>query len=119
MALIPQVQAQQQLVLKYEVEQIAETNIKYRLGKKVPRNPDDPKAGNVIQWEDKEEVVKNGYMVYYPGGHSLFVRDAAELRRMGLANPASLINDEGDEVQTQGPVSPKEIVRRATQQNRR
>jgi len=65
-----------------------------------------------------EEEVTEGYMIYFPQGHSIFVAadDTEQLRRIGvLQDPRMVDMESGEEVPDGFGLSPKEIVERKTQ----
>lgn len=76
-----------------------------------------------VEGRNVEETVEvpYGYAVYFPAGHSIRVRDHAELQRLGFDHPAELIDaDTGDVVGTNEPMSLKrQVQRRAGASGRR
>lgn len=57
-----------------------------------------------------------GFMVYFPGGHSLRVKDVKELERLGFTDKPKLVDLEtGEEVPQHFDNSPKAMVQRNTQ----
>lgn len=63
----------------------------------------------------KTEHFSEGYMIYFPQGHSMFVAadDEDQLRRIGVLEPASMVDmNSGEVVPAQYALSPKEIVER-------
>lgn len=65
-----------------------------------------------------EEEFTEGYMIYFPQGHSMFVAadDTEQLRRIGvLSDPRYVDMDSGEEVPDDYNLSPKEIVQRKEQ----
>lgn len=68
----------------------------------------------------KQEVFHDGYMVYFPQGHSMFVAadDEEQLQRIGVLEQPRLVDmNSGEEVPNNIALSPKEIVERS-QHNR-
>jgi hypothetical protein len=68
----------------------------------------------------KQEVFHDGYMVYFPQGHSMFIAadDEEQLQRVGVLEQPRLVDmNSGEEVPSSLALSPKEIVERA-QHNR-
>jgi hypothetical protein len=62
-----------------------------------------------------EEEFSEGYMIYYPQGHSIFVAadDTDQLMRLGvLDDPRYVDMDSGEEVPDGYNLTPKEIVQR-------
>jgi hypothetical protein len=67
----------------------------------------------------KEEFTE-GYMVYFPQGHSMFVAadDTDTLQRIGIGGPVPIVDmNTGEEVPQNVALTPKELVQRA-QMNR-
>jgi hypothetical protein len=63
----------------------------------------------------KQEVFHEGYMVYFPQGHSIFVAadDEDQLRRIGVLEPPKLVDmNSGEEVPADLELTPKQIVER-------
>lgn len=68
----------------------------------------------------KEEQFTEGYMVYFPQGHSIFVAadDEEQLRRIGVLDEPDMVDmNSGERVPSSYAMSPKEIVN-AKQRNR-
>lgn len=68
----------------------------------------------------KQEKFHDGFMVYFPQGHSMFIAadDEDQLRRVGvLEQPKFVDMNTGEEVPDQLTLSPKDIVERK-QRNR-
>jgi hypothetical protein len=68
----------------------------------------------------KQEVFHDGYMIYFPQGHSVFVAgdDEEQLGRIGVLEQPRLVDmNSGEEVPNDIALTPKEIVERA-QHNR-
>ena len=68
----------------------------------------------------KQEVFHDGYMIYFPQGHSMFIAadDEDQLRRIGVLEQPRLVDmNSGEEVPNDMALTPKEIVQRA-QMNR-
>jgi len=60
---------------------------------------------------EKTVEVPYGYNVYFPAGHSMRVRDDAEMKRLGFDRPPELIDqDTGDVVGSTEPTSLKRNV---------
>lgn len=69
----------------------------------------DPKSKQIVSKEVERE---GGFMVYFPKGHSIHVRDEATLRALGYHRPAKIIDMEtGDE---EGEVQPTLAQRSAS-----
>lgn len=47
---------------------------------------------------EKKVEVPYGFDVFFPAGHSIRVRDEAELARLGFDQPADLIDEDGEVV---------------------
>lgn len=63
----------------------------------------------------KKEEFEDGYMIYFPQGHSLFVAadDEEQLRRIGVLETPKLVDmNSGEEVPSDMALTPKEIVER-------
>ncbi len=63
----------------------------------------------------KKEEFEDGYMIYFPQGHSLFVAadDEEQLRRIGVLETPKLVDmNSGEEVPNDMALTPKEIVER-------
>jgi hypothetical protein len=61
----------------------------------------------------KREEIKEGYMVYFPQGHSMFVAadDTEQLTRIGVLEPPRMVDmNSGEEIPNQYNLTPKEIV---------
>lgn len=70
-----------------------------------------PKKGGGFEWEEVQEP--GGYMVYFPTGASLRIRDDKEMERLGFLEPAELVDmDTGDSV---GRVAADSLKRLAEQ----
>ena len=68
----------------------------------------------------KKEEFEDGYMIYFPQGHSMFVAadDEEQLRRIGVLEQPRLVDmNSGEEVPADIALTPKEIVERS-QNNR-
>jgi hypothetical protein len=68
----------------------------------------------------KQEEFSEGWMVYFPQGHSIFLAadDEEQLRRIGVLEQPRLVDmNSGEEVPSDIALSPKEIVERS-QNNR-
>ena len=66
----------------------------------------------------KREEFKDGYMLYFPQGHSLFIAgdDREQLERLGVLDAAPRVDMEsGEQVPDDYHLTPKEIVQRKTQ----
>lgn len=64
----------------------------------------------------KKEEFSDGWMIYFPQGHSLFVAadDDEQLQRIGVGDRPKLVDmNSGEEVPDNLNLSPKEIVARA------
>jgi hypothetical protein len=65
----------------------------------------------------KREEFPDGYMVYFPQGHSIFIAadDKEQLHRVGVLSDPRLVDMEsGEDVPQDYNLSPKEIVERRT-----
>ena len=63
----------------------------------------------------KQEVFHDGYMIYFPQGHSMFVAsdDEEQLQRIGVLEQPRLVDmNSGEEVPADIALTPKEIVER-------
>jgi hypothetical protein len=63
----------------------------------------------------KREEFGEGYMIYFPQGHSMFVAadDEEQLRRIGVLEQPKLVDmNSGEEVPSDFALTPKEIVDR-------
>ena len=63
----------------------------------------------------KQDTFTEGYMIYYPQGHSLFIAadDEDQLHMLGvLRKPRNIDMESGEEVPENFNLSPKEIVKR-------
>jgi hypothetical protein len=66
--------------------------------------------------EQKVETFEDGYMIYFPQGHSIFVAadDLEQLQRIGVFEaPKRIDMESGEEVPDNYNLTPKEIVERA------
>ena len=63
--------------------------------RKVERVKVDEKVTAFRYYSENEPA---GYLVKFPKGHSIRVKDYAELERLGFNGPVPVVNDEGDEV---------------------
>jgi hypothetical protein len=66
--------------------------------------------------EQKVETFEDGYMIYFPQGHSIFVAadDLDQLQRIGVFEaPKRIDMESGEEVPDNYNLTPKEIVERA------
>ena len=65
----------------------------------------------------KQEVFHEGYMIYFPQGHSMFVAadDTEQLVRIGVLEQPQLVDmNSGEVIPTNFQLSPKEIVEAKT-----
>jgi hypothetical protein len=63
----------------------------------------------------KQEVFHDGYMVYFPQGHSMFIAadDEDQLKRVGVLEQPRIVDmNSGEEVPSDLALTPKEIVER-------
>lgn len=70
----------------------------------------------------KLEEFNDGYMVYFPQGHSIFLAadDEEQLKRIGvLEQPRMVDMNSGEEVPADISLTPKEMVERSTHNRRR
>ena len=64
----------------------------------------------------KKEEFSEGYMIYFPQGHSMFVAadDTEQLQRIGVLGAPKLIDmNSGEEIPDESNLTPKELVERA------
>ncbi len=71
---------------------------------------------NLEQFEKEED---RGFMVYFPDGHSIHVRNENKLKELGFNKPANFVDMEtGEEVDQPLAISLKELSARKTQPSR-
>lgn len=101
---------------KFEVEEVGEHKRMQRVGK---RATDGITKGLVFT--EEVVVVPRAWDVYFPSGHSVRIESEREMIRLGYMNPPPLVDMEtGEELPDSAlPLSPKEIVKRNTQQHRK
>lgn len=85
---------------EYEVETLEGTVVEKQIKRVDGRNV------------ETDVEVPAGYMVFFPRGHSMRVRNDAELARLGFDNPANLIDTESGEVVGPAPRSLKQRISR-------
>ena len=69
----------------------------------------------------KKESFTEGWMIYFPQGHSLFIAadDTEQLERIGVLGQPKLVDmNSGEEVPQNVNLSPKEIVARSSMKQR-
>jgi hypothetical protein len=82
--------------------------------------PNQDKSIITRKLEPKQEVFHEGYMVYFPQGHSMFIAadDEDQLVRVGVKEQPKFVDmNTGEEVPDELNLSPKDIVERK-QRNR-
>lgn len=89
----------------YEVEAVPDFKYPVRVLTSVK-----DKSGKHTKFDTAVEERIGGYMVYFPGGHSLHVRDDATLAQLGLNTNAALIDMQTGEPVGSSPKSLKTIV---------
>lgn len=88
------------------------TRIRYEA---MPTGHDGESTKRVMRMEHGTRVSTDGYMIYYPQGHSNYVPadDVDQLRRIGVFRDPRLVDMEtGEEVPEGFGMTPKEIVAR-------
>lgn len=70
----------------YEVEKISKHTITERVARF------DKKSGKYLGCVDAQREVEDGYYVKFARGHSIFVENDDQLRRLGLAEGSGLID---------------------------
>lgn len=68
---------------------------------------------------EKQVEVPYGFDVFFPAGHSIRVRNEAELHRLGFDQPADLIDEDGEVVGQVQMSLKKHVQRRAGASGRR
>lgn len=74
------------------------------------------KSITVNKMTHKTRTVEEGYMLYFPQGHSMFIAadDTAQLERVGVfRKPQQIDMNSGEVVPEDYALSPKEMVQRA------
>ena len=69
----------------------------------------------------KREEFTEGYMIYFPQGHSMFVAadDLEQLTRIGVLEPPRMVDmNSGEEIPNNYNLSPKEIVEQSQRRAR-
>jgi hypothetical protein len=101
----------QNIRAKFEVEEVGEYKRVKRVGK---RATDGITTGLVFS--EEVVVIPRAWDVYFPGGHSIRVDDEKEMWRLGyMQRPPMVDMETGEEVPDSAlPLSPKQIVQRAT-----
>lgn len=96
---------------KFEVEEVGEYKRVKRVGK---RATDGITKGLVFS--DEVMVIPRAWDVYFPSGHSVRIEDEKEMWRLGYMTRPPLVDMEtGEEVPDSSlPLTPKQIVQRAT-----
>lgn len=92
---------------RYEVERVDDVVVETHYVRENGRNV------------EKEVEVPYGFNVYFPAGHSIRVRDEAELKRLGYDAPAELIDEDGEVVGTTAAYSLKKHVQRSAGASKR
>lgn len=103
----------------FEVHKIKKHTITERVAVFEDTGEKKPNGKPITQYmgiEEKQRVVENGFMVYFPRGHSFFVENVAELARLGLHHEGGLVDMQTgeyvDEVQDPRTLSLKDFVNR-------
>jgi hypothetical protein len=85
--------------------------------RKITKNEEGDVISRLARVEQEKEEVIDGFMVYFPQGHSMFVETEEELHRLGLSKDAELVDmNTGlsmNEMMKRHQ-SPKQIVKRNT-----
>lgn len=106
---------QTNLKMKFEVEPVAERKIIERVAVREESEDANGKKRAHLRFETKERIIRDGYMVYFPAGHSIFVESHAMLVKLGLAGAPTVVDmNTGEEVPIQETLSPKQLVERNT-----
>jgi hypothetical protein len=94
-----------------QVAQFEDTGEKTKLGKPINR---------FIGFKTEKRTVEDGYMVYFPRGHSIYVENDDALKRLRMESEGGLIDmDTGlPHMPNAEPASLKDAVSRATQPTR-
>lgn len=108
----------------YSIERVPSHTITEQVATLEPTGEKKPNGKPVMEYKGfvtRERVVKNGYMVYFPRGHSLFVESDEQLARLKLDLDGGLVDmATGERVDPNAtPVDLKQVVARATQQRPR
>jgi hypothetical protein len=90
---------------KFEVEALPDTTKRVLVKKENGKN-----------FEYEEVAISGGFMVYFPQGHSIRVRNVEELRRLGISPSKIPLVDmnSGEEVGDEVSTSLKQSVERST-----
>lgn len=70
------------------------------------------KAGKYTGFVEKQREVKNGFMVFFPRGHSIYVESESELARLKLNGEGGLVD-----MATGEPVTKEQIAATADEQD--
>jgi hypothetical protein len=74
----------------------------------------------LFKFVEQKRIVKGGWVVYFPHGHSIFVETEEQLKRLGLAGASGLVDmDTGLSIDEDMEESLKDRVVRSTQPRRR
>lgn len=102
------------LKMKFEVEEV--TNI--RQVKRIGRRRDDG-VSKGLEFHDEPRVLDRAWMVYFPAGHSMLIESEEELVRLGFKEAPPVVDMvSGEEMPVEVSLSPKEMVKRATNHRR-
>jgi hypothetical protein len=103
---------------RFEVEEIEGTVTVMIATPQRRKNNAGKSVSNGFNFEPKE--VDGGFMVYFPAGHSIRVKDEQELQRLGFMGPAPLVDMNTGEIVPVSPnVSLKDRAGRKTSNRRR
>lgn len=103
----------------YEVHKIKKHTVKVMEAQFEDTGEVTKRGKPITQYVGMKEVatvVENGYMVYFPRGHSIFVESEAELTRLGLHHEGGLVDMQTgeyvDQIQDPRTMSLKDYVQR-------
>lgn len=96
------------IVPRFQVEVVHNRKIVQTVYTKVRIENDDAdgKKRYVLTASEKEEIIPESFMVYFPGGHCTWFRDKAAMAQAGIIESA---NDQID-TETGLPVAPPVVV---------
>lgn len=91
----------------YQIERVPEHTIE--------ENVAVMEKGKYVGFQRRKRVVKDGFMVYFPRGHSLFVENEDQLARLHLDRDGGMVDmATGMSITDAGPVDLRAVVHRAT-----